>query len=463
MKYSRLFTIPLGLLLTAAVPADAEGVFTLKSGETLPGTPNAIQGQYMNIRSAILEHPVELDMKQLDKMEAELPTITPDSYSEITLSNGDMLYGTLKSLNDKQIKLETLWGGIITLERQYIKHIGFSSGKLYHDDITSNLKGWSVADNHIMPVLTEGSWLFRGGHNIELRKEMCQEPRMHVKFSVHRTATFRIMLSLWANKSNTHLINLSLTNSNANLSKRINGKYQNLGATTRSETALIENNDFTVDYFADREKGNYYLFIDGKMVGKWENTHAIEGDLDAIAEDDDEVEQEQPEEGFDAGHILRINSYSAKDMRISNMNIFSWNGAFPVLTAEPDAKHHEGMPKDKVLLNNGDVLRGTISLTQDGSIHVQSKNYDLFIPADRIRSLNQSTPTDKQPPPAIDADTRLFLNDRSSLSLTLKLINDGKLEVHSPVTGNITVPLANIKQAVFNLKDAELNKKRDVK
>ncbi len=460
MKHSRLFTIPLGLLLTATIPAGAEGVFTLKSGETLPGTPNAIQGQYMNIHSAILAQPIELDMKQLDKMEADLPLISSDNSSEITLANGDMLYGILKGLTDKQIKLETPWGGLLTLERQYIKHIGFSAGKLCHGNITSDLKGWAVSENSMLPELSKGGWFFRGGNNFELRKELQQEARQHVQFTIQRQATFRLVLSLWTGKSDSQLITLSMTNGNAQLSKRSNGRYQNLGATARTDRPLIENNRFTVDYFADREKGNFYLLIDGKMVGKWENAYANAGNMDAIHEGDEARNEEQANEAFQPGNILRINNYSSKDMFLLNMNIFSWNGAYPILTAEPDAKHHEGLPKDKVLLNNGDVLRGTISLTEDGNIRVQSKNYDVFVPSNRIRSLNQSKQNDNRSAPDINADMRLFLNDRSSLSLTLKQISDGKIVAHSPVTGNISVPLANIKQALFNLKDEELNKKR---
>ncbi len=451
MKYTRLISLTL-LMLAAAMPAGAEGVITLKSGESLPGTPLSIQDSYLNVNSAILAKPIELDMNEIERLETNAPIVIPDNYSEVKLSNGDILYGTLKELTDKQLKLETPWGGIITLNRLYVNHIGFNSSKLYHRDMTGTLEGWAPPTNSRMrtPELRDGGWLLRGGNNTELLKEMDQPARLHIQYTVKRTATFRILLSLWANKSNSNLINLSLTNSSAQLSKRINGRFQNLGNTGRNDSSqLIQGDKFTVDYFADNEHGNFYLFIDGKQIGKWENAYAIAGDMDENPDEPD-----QPKDGFEPGNIFRINCYSSKDMSISNMNIFSWNGSQPVMTTEPDGKHQENLPKDKVLLNNGDVLRGAISLADDGTIHVQSKNYDVYVPTNRIRSLNQVDVAKASEAPAIVADTRLHLNDRSTFSVTLKSIADGNVTLNSPVTGDVTVPLDKIKRFIFNITPA---------
>ncbi len=445
MKYSRLITLPLSLMAALALPAGAEGVITLKTGESLPGSPLSVQNRYLNVSSALLAEPIELDMNEIERLDSNVPIVVQDSYSVVKLSNGDIIYGTLKGLTDKQLKLETPWGGIITLNRLYVNHIGFNSSKLYQRDMTATLAGWAAPDARLNPEVRDGGWYLRGGNNIELIKEVEQPSRLHLQYTVERSSTFRILISLWSNKSNSHLVSLSLTNGNAQLSKRINGRFQNLGISGRNDATFIEGNKFTVDFFADRDKGNFYLFVDGKQLGKWENAYAVAGDMDA-----DQDQPDQPKEGFEPGNNFRINCYSSKDLSITNMNIFGWNGSPPVMDTEADGKHQENLPKDKVLLNNGDVLRGTISFTEDGTIHVQSNNYDVFVHPDRVRSLNQAKVAQAAEPPPINADTRLHLNDRSSLSVTLKSIADGNLILNSPVTGDVTVPLDNIIQLIFN-------------
>ena len=67
---------------------------------------------------------------------------------------------------------------------------------------------------------------------------------------------------------------------------------------------------------------------------------------------------------------------------------------FPHLEEELDiiSRYDPAAPRDKALLVNGDVLRGTISLQEEGSIRIKSDHYDVTIPTVRVRALNQKRP-----------------------------------------------------------------------
>ena len=84
----------------------------------------------------------------------------------------------------------------------------------------------------------------------------------------------------------------------------------------------------------------------------------------------------------------------------------SWT-SFPVTTRPP--------PETRPLLVNGDVLRGAISLQEEGSIRIKSDHYDVTVPTARVRALDQKGHEEKDLPED-SSDTRVFLTDQSVLS-----------------------------------------------
>lgn len=157
-----------------------------------------------------------------------------------------------------------------------------------------------------------------------------------------------------------------------------------------------------------------------------------------------------------------MSGYDGLNMAMFNLNVFDWNGALPHLADEQDiiSKYDGDAPRDKALLVNGDVLRGAISLQENGTIRIKSDHYDVTLPTVKVRALDQKNQEEKKLPEEA-SDTRVFLTDQSILSLNLETLKDGFMEGHAAAIGKVRIPLQSIRKVQFNLQNPELRKQRE--
>ena len=456
--------LPTALLLPHA---RAEGVITLKSGEKLPGSMDTMNRPYLKIRSSILSKPVDVHMGELDELASSRPLEIPEQFSIIRLANGDEVYGTLKALDAENLQLQTAWGGLLQVDRKYVRHIGFDSQKAYLRNATESLQGWESSAKSTLPECRNGYWLMRGSNNTELQTSFPMPPRLHVQFSLYHTNTFRINLALWKDSESGNSINLDLSLEKAELSKTSSGQYRTLGRVKRNTERnwyadkSVKRSD--VHFYADPEKGNYYLYVNGEQVARWEEVKEMDTIFENESGDDEGEDGESAgKHEFKPGNTLALGGYDSLNMAVFHLNVFDWNGAIPHLEEELDiiSRYDPTAPRDKALLVNGDVLRGAISLQEEGSIRIKSDHYDVTVPTARVRALDQKGHEEKDLPED-SSDTRVFLTDQSVLSLALETIRNGVMEGRSSAVGKVRIPLQSVRKVQFNLQNPELRKQRE--
>lgn len=468
MKQATTLFLVACVLLAAAHPpgARAEGVITLKSGEKLPGRPDTLDGAYLKVRSSILSRPVEVKVEELDELVSSRPLEIPEQFSVIRLANGDEFYGTLKALDTESLQLETAWGGLLPVNRKYVRHIGFDSQKAYLRNATESLQGWKSSSNNMLPECRNGYWIMRGSNNTDLQTSFAMPPRLHVQFSFYHTNTFRINLSLWRDPDSGSSVDLSLSLDKVELSKNSSGQYRTLGRVKRNTAQnwyadkTVKRSD--VHFYADPEKGSYYLYVNGEQIARWEEVK----DMDNIFEEErgeHEEENSSEKREFKPGNIFAMSGYDGSNMAVFNLNVFDWNGALSHLAEEQDvvSKYDSDAPRDKALLVNGDVLRGAISLQEGGAIRVKSPHYDVTVPTAKVRALDQKVREGEKKLPRDESDTRVFLTDQSILSLTLESLRNGFMEGRSTALGKVRIPLESIRKVQFNLQNQELRNQRE--
>ena len=179
-------------------------------------------------------------------------------------------------------------------------------------------------------------------------------------------------------------------------------------------------------------------------------------------DDEEEDREASKKHEFKPGNTLAVSGYDGLNMAVFNLNVFDWNGALPHLAEEQDiiSKYDTDASRDKALLVNGDVLRGAISLQENGSIRIKSDHYDVTIPTAKVRALDQKSQEEKKLPED-GADTRVFLTDQSILSLNLETLRNGFMEGRSAALGKVRIPLKSIRKVQFNLQSPELRKQRE--
>lgn len=346
-------------------------------------------------------------------------------------------------------------------------YIGFDSQKAYLRNATESLQGWKSSANSMLPECRNGYWIMRGSNNTELQTSFPMPSRLHVQFSLYHTNTFRINLSLWQDSNSGSSIDLGLSLEKAELSKNSSGQYRTLGRVKRNTERnwyadkSVKRSD--VHFYADPEKGNYYLYVNGEQVGRWEEVKDMDNIFENESGDDEEEDGEASKKHeFKPGNTLAVSGYDGLNMAVFNLNVFDWNGALPYLAEEQDiiSKYDTDASRDKALLVNGDVLRGAISLQENGSIRIKSDHYDVTIPTAKVRALDQKSQEEKKLPED-GADTRVFLTDQSILSLNLETLRNGFMEGRSAALGKVRIPLKSIRKVQFNLQSPELRKQRE--
>ena len=465
MKQARLLFLSACTLLAAAhfPAARAEGVITLKSGESLPGKIDALQDQYLKVQSRILSRPVDLKVEELDQITSSVPLAIPEQFSIIRLENGDELYGTLKSLDAESLQLETSWGGLLPDNRNHVRYIGFDKQKAYLRNATESLQGWTSAGNSMLPECRNGSWIMRGSNNTELQTKFDMPPRLHVQFSVYHTNSFRVQVFLWNDDNSQNKVEMTVSLEKAELNKVSSGHHKTIGRVKRQTERNwysdkgVKRSD--VQFYADREKGNYYLYLNGEQIARWEEGKELQNIFEN--EEEEDGKDAKPHD-FKPGNILGIRGYDSQNMALTNMNVLEWNGALPYPPEEQDivGKYDRESSADKVMLVNGDVLRGSISLQEDGRIRVKSNHYDVIVPTSKVRSLNQKKEEEKKAAQD-NSDVRVFLADQSIVSIRLDAVRDGRLEGHSSALGKVSIPIQSLRKVLFNLQSPELKKQRE--
>lgn len=469
MKQTRLLFLSASALLAAVhFPASrAEGVITLKSGESLPGQIGTLQGQYLNIQSRILSRPVDIKLEELDQITSSVPLSVPEQFSIIRLENGDELYGTLKSLDSESLQLETSWGGLLPVNRSHVRYIGFDKQKAYLRNATASLQGWTSTGNSMLPECRNGSWIMRGSNNTELQTKFDMPSRLHVQFSVYHTNSFRVHVFLWNDANSQNKVELTVSLEKAELIKISSGYHKTIGRVKRQTERNwyadkgIKRSD--VQFYADREKGNYYLYLNGKQIARWEEGKELQNIFDnEEADEKEEAGKDAKTREFKPGNHFGIRGYDSQNMALTNMNVLEWNGALPYPPEEQDivGKYDRESSTDKVMLVNGDVLRGSISLQEDGRIRVKSGLYDVMVPTSRVRSLNQKKEDEKKTAQD-NSDVRVFLADQSIVSIRLDAVRNGRLEGHSSALGKVSIPIQSLRKVLFNLQSPELKKQRE--
>ncbi len=469
MKQAPLLFLSACTLLAAAhfPAARAEGVITLKSGESLPGKIDALQDQYLKVQSRILSRPVDLKVEELDQITSSVPLAIPEQFSIIRLENGDELYGTLKSLDAESLQLETSWGGLLPVNRNHVRYIGFDKQKAYLRNATESLQGWTSAGNSMLPECRNGSWIMRGSNNTELQTKFDMPPRLHVQFSVYHTNSFRVHVFLWNDDNSQNKVEMTVSLEKAELNKVSSGHHKTIGRVKRQTERNwysdkgVKRSD--VQFYADREKGNYYLYLNGKQIARWEEGKELQNIFENEEADEEEEDgKDAKPHDFKPGNILGIRGYDSQNMALNNMNVLEWNGALPYPPEEQDivGKYDRESSTDKVMLVNGDVLRGSISLQEDGRIRVKSNHYDVIVPTSKVRSLNQKKEEEKKVAQD-NSDVRVFLADQSIVSIRLDAVRDGRLEGHSSALGKVSIPIQSLRKVLFNLQSPELKKQRE--
>lgn len=437
----------------------------LTNGDRLTGQPHGVDADgNLEFTSESLLQKAEFPLEKVLSLELDTwkHRARPDTIARIQLQptfseiTGDTLLGSLHELTPDSIKLDTWYGGIITLKRSMVKSLQIISngpGSYYGPN---SIKEWTLTSG-------KGSWDFHGGSlhsrsNGGIGRDVGLTEKSHISFEADWKSTMRFRIQLYSSDvsdSNPDAYyDVNFNRSYAYL--RTRGKVANGGAVARGgrwkqiqPPAKATQAHF--DIFVNRKTGTLTIYIDGKRAC---------------------VLQSQSPDPSNLGTGISFIAEERYPVEISGINVSPWNGTsfpnqkFDLQPGAPDAKKddakdgekEEKKPPHRIILKNGDEVPGTVGKVQDGRMIIETEYTPIRIPIKRIKSLSLGDKGEQ--PRKYAEDVRAWFHEGGHVTLKLATFNNGKISGSSQAYGDVTFDLNAFSRIDFHIYNKKHNQLR---
>jgi hypothetical protein len=298
----------------------------------------------------------------------EIAEETRQSTCQFQFANGDQFYGNLLALDEKELELQTWFGGKFKTPRAALRSIHFfpkGSGSIYEGP--TGLEGWKIGRN-----ANSRSWQYRDGMFVSespntIGRDVNLPDTSRVEFDLGWKTPFNLLFSIYTSSVEGFNYNSSsymffITPGNVSV-QRINAGS---GSSTigRSETPfpMMTQKKAHLEFLANKSESFLQLLIDGKSVGEWHDNSGWVGK---------------------GSGILFYTQTEGASVTISNIKISEWDGR-----SGSDLETNSPSGKDELYLINHDTVDGKIGSLRDGKLRISSSNGSLEIPIERVTEIS---------------------------------------------------------------------------
>jgi hypothetical protein len=439
---------------TVAKPPETKPPDTMefRSGETLRGTLLGIEpGQGLLWRHPAIRETLAVDpsaVRLLRFPTSPLPKAARQN-CRVCLANGDKLAGTLVSLDEASLVLNTWYADTLTLPRSSVQTLFITSAQqqtIYEGPV--DMEGWTAGDSgmgmargwvagRVNIAAAQGNdtakpptaWQYKdGGFQSTTPGAIGRHfklPRVsNIEFDLECQGYPQLLLKFYADELNPNfggssfLMQISGTSLYLYVYDQMNGRMLNNAETRTPFTG--GQNKVHLSLRTDREKKTIALFADGALLRRWNNIGDLHGD----------------------GTGLLFQNQSGSMTRISNIRISDWDE----LADEAEVPAANGQ-EDAILLANHDKLAGQIKTIRDGKVGLKASFGEMNLPLERVVRVSFARTVTPSKAPAGTA--RLSLKDFGRLSFKLDRWKDQRIEGSSPLFGTAKLNPAILRMIEF--------------
>lgn len=311
------------------------------NGEILHGELDSATADQVRWKSNIFSEPITLLSSRLKMIESPKNGINSQEPLAVSLKNGDLIYGTLVSINAESVRLRSGRGGELTLRRGEVVSLSrVTGGRLVYSTPSPGMT-WKVKDDRLGSARTlMTAWKPGSRRKMELNGwnrtnylPLKLPVKVEVEFQVQASTPPRFRLDL---------------NSSAGASPSIETWDDILVIVYGSRFAPLRNlktgdRDVSLRLCWDREERRCVVF-------------------DAAGKEIAELTQKNgPRRGLSETGIYIQNT--GMDLTLASLRVREWNSAAP-------SKPKTGLPQ--VILDNGDVETGSIVAADSISIWMKT-------------------------------------------------------------------------------------------
>lgn len=451
----------LGLAATLASAAD-ETEIRCTDGSRIRGSLLGIGPDRVLFGADFLASPVPL---RLDKvLDLSLPIQRGESQGDhvavLTLSNGDVLRGTLANLSDSEVSLDTWYAGPLRFRRAMVDTLEIEDRPELLYSGPNGLDGWTQQDPATW-TFDQGSLRSATPGSIARSLKLPAKTRFAFDLAWRSSPRFRFMF-FTDDISSDHPANsyeLICQGRYVQLHKHWSDGKRGSNVTLgdfANVSELMNKEKCRFEILADRKAGTIRLLVNGRIIKDWNDPG--------------------PNAGKPGGGI-HFNLQEATQLRISRIEVSTWDGILegdaPVQDGDFMEEDDEPRPApepqpdpNRIRLRNNDQIAGEMLGIEAGKVKLKTPFGEIKLPVSRLRTFTIHSDDERknwdlyQIPKRYNGDIRAWFADGGSVTFRLTGVEDGKLRGSAQPFGDAAFDLKAFSRIEFNLYDPALETSR---
>lgn len=429
-------------------------------GSRIKGSLLAIGSDRVEFTSPNLFKPAPLRLDQI--VEIHLPgkheDPEGDHIASVTLSNGDVLKGSLSRVDDEFIGLRTWYAGDLLFRRSMVDSLDIQDRPQRIYAGPTGLEGWRTD--------TKESWTFESGafrsrSSGEISREFDLPQKSRFAFDVAWRSNPRFRVVFYSDDISANVPNncyaLVCQNRYVYLRKywrKGPGDGSNIIGNAANVPELLNKEKARFEVQIDRQSGAIRFIVNGRVAADWSDPEPAVGEL---------------------GGGVHFVAEDTSPLRVSRIEITSWDGLM-----EPVAPMDEGDPMEaddetspvqqdevasttRIRLRNNDYVAGIVRGIDDGFVNLETSFGEVRIPVSRLRTFSLHTKEEREDyklgryeiPRLYRGDVRAWFADGGIVTFRLENSADGRLEGYSQTFGNARFDASAFNRIEFNIYEED--------
>lgn len=346
------------------------------------------------------------------------------------LTNGDSLSGEIVALTKEALKLQTWYGGELTIRRPMLAALqpGLGVTSVLYSGPTG-LEGWQQRGGRAGWTFKKGALVAAGGiGGVTIGRDVKLPEVASIECDVAWMGHVNFYMLFYAenfeNYYNSDCYALQISSGTVYLQRcQRNSGMNNIDQYVNVET-LQRKNKARIALKINKPQKTIALFIDGVLIKQWTDRADFTG------------------KGTGIGFVAQ-----GQPLRISNIVVTEWDGKLDLSTGGARANE-----EDFVRLTNGDKLSGHLDTIANGQLHFATSYAKLEIPLERVAEIALASKTAEKPRRQIN-DLRAFFADGGHVTLALETLTPDTLSGSSESFGKARFQRAAFQRLQFNIYD----------
>lgn len=422
---------------TAEIVAGAgEDLLDFTNNDRLHGQLLAIGPAPSGLRwkSRECESPIDFGLSGIGRItlaKRESGTAPVLSGAMVYLSNGDMLLGTVVTMDDEKLVLNTWYAGTITIKRAMIKSLvpsGDSGQRVFEGP--TEMESWTVFRRNNVP-----SWRYKNGalyalNTYPIGRNFPELPdRAEIEFEASWRFDYPAFMvafftdNLQQQQGNCYVL---LVSGNSIYMQRWarNGGNESMWQMNYDQFGNGRKNRARFTLLVDKARKSFALLIDGQVFKQWTDNNNFAGQ----------------------GKGLLFQSQSQGGLKIAKIRIADWDGTLPQVGGVVRAESKV----DVLRFVNNDLVSGTVKSIAEGKMKFETSYAPLDIPLERIAEVQMAAERMERAR-RNKLDVRLLFATRGLVTLNLQSVVSNEVKGVSENMGDLKLPLSALQSLDMNI------------